>query len=153
MTDADNAGILFQLRSDFRFHRLQAEGKAGEFQHSRTELSQNLVRSNAEGLQLRNVCGETGTANASTQAPDAPPSARVSTMGSQETELQTQLLTLHNWKMRGPMILNQVRSASESMDLVKCWISAEIPYVKFELSRAQTDISHLRSSMRRNQPT
>ena len=73
-------------------------------------LRQLLKRSNAEGVQLRNLCAETENANARIapvvvrlQATEAQLSARVSAIRSQETELQTQLNDL----------MNQICSSSE----------------------------------------
>ena len=72
------------------------EGQSDEFQQSQAELKQNMERSNTEGAQLRNLYEKTRNANANIatdvvrlQARGAPPTTRVSTMRSQETELRT----------------------------------------------------------------
>ena len=47
----------------------------------------------------------------------------------------------------------QIRCASESMDIKKLCLAQHVQTSKFELSRAQTEVSHLRSSVARNQST
>ena len=68
-------------------------------------------------------------------------------MRSQETELQTQLLTLQLENARLNDIVNQIRSANESMDSKNLGLAQQFQTSKFELSSAQTEVSHLRSSM------
>ena len=79
-----------------------------------------MKRSNAEGVQLRNLCAETENANARIapvvvrlQATEAQLSARVSAIRSQETELQTQLLALQQENARLNDLMNQICSSSE----------------------------------------
>ena len=57
-------------------------------------------------------------------------STNVSTLRSQETELQTQLLTLHQENARLNELLHQIRRASEFRDVKKYWISAAITGVE-----------------------
>ena len=79
-----------------------------------------MKRSNAEGVQLRNLCAETENANARIapvvvrlQATEAQLSATVSAIRSQETELQTQLLALQQENARLNDLMNQICSSSE----------------------------------------
>ena len=74
-------------------------------------------------------------------------------MRSQETELQTQLLTPHQENALLHDLMNQIRSASESLDTKNLGFAQQVQTEKFELSRAQTEVSHLRSSMGRNPTT
>ena len=73
----------------------------------------------------RNLCEETRTANASM----APEDARLND------------------------VMNQIRSARESLYTTNLLSAQQLLTSKFELSRAQTKVSHLRSSVERNQPT
>ena len=74
-------------------------------------------------MQLGNLCEETSNAPEVSRL-QARPSTRVSVMRSQETKLQTQFLTLHQEIARVDDPYNQIRSAIESMDIKKSWMSA-----------------------------
>ena len=73
----------------------------------------------------------------------------VSPMRSQETDLQTQWLTLHQENARLDDLMNQIRSANESMYFQNLGFAVQSQTSKFELSRAQTDVSHLRGRVER----
>ena len=51
-------------------------------------------------------------------------------MRSQETELQTHLLTIQQENARLNDLMIQIRSAGESMDIKKSWIRAAITVVE-----------------------
>ena len=94
--DIHQEEVLSLLRSELQnHHHHHTGGRSEEFQQSQAELRHNLERSNAEGVQVRNLWEETRTANASIapevarlQAREAQLSTRVSTMRSQESECQ-----------------------------------------------------------------
>ena len=72
--DTRKEEVLSQIRSELQYYH--QEGQSEEFQQSRAELRQNLKRSNAEGVQVRNQCEETRTANASVTPEVLLPQAR-----------------------------------------------------------------------------
>ena len=49
-------------------------------------------------------------------------------------------------------MMNQIRSANESMDTQNLGLAQQLKTSKFKLSREQTEVSHLRSSVERNRP-
>ena len=114
--------------------------------------------------QMQKVCSEdifcenTRTADVSfapevarLQAREAQLSFKVWAMRSQETECETQFLTLQQENGRLNDLRNQIRGASESMDMNNLGPAQQLQTSKFELRRAHTEVSHLRSSVRRNQ--
>ena len=112
---------LSQLRSQLQYFH-HAQGLSEEFQQSQAELTLILERSNAAGVQLRNLCDETRIASASVvpevsrlQAREAQLPTSASEVRNQETELQAQLLTLQQEIARPNDLMNQIRTASESM--------------------------------------
>ena len=62
-------------------------------------------------------------------------------MRRQETEIETQLF---------PLLMNQIRSASESVDIFNLGLAPQWQTSKFELSPTQTEVSRLRISLGRN---
>ena len=89
--DTRKEEVLSQLRSELQDYHHHAEGQSEEFPQSQAELRHNLERSNAEGVQVRNL-EKTRTANASIapevvrlKARNAQLSTRGSTMRIQET--------------------------------------------------------------------
>ena len=55
----DAAETLSLLRSELRFHRLQAEDQSNEFQHSQEESTENVEWSNTERAQFKSLHEET----------------------------------------------------------------------------------------------
>ena len=103
--------------------------------------------SNAEGVQLRNQCEGTRSANASI----APGVVRVQ---AREAQLSQRL---EDAKARdgstNTVAASPTGSGSESMDLNNLGSEQQLQTSKFELSRAQTEVSHSRSYAGRNQST
>ena len=95
-----------------------------------------MDRSNAEGVPLRNLCEET---------------TRVST--SHEVELQGQLQKLHQENARINDLMNQIQITNDSMNIRNQGLAQKLQTSHFELSRAQAGVSHLRTSVERNQST
>ena len=103
-------------------------------------------------------CEETKTANANVapevihlQVREAQLSTKVSSLTSQETELHGQLQNQRQENTRINALMNKIRIASESMNNKKTGLAQQLQTSKFELSCAQTEVSHLRSSVERNQ--
>ena len=63
-------------------------------------------------------------------------------MRSGETELQTQSLTLQPQNARLNDLMNQIRSASECVDVKNLGLAQQLQTSKFELNCAQTEVSH-----------
>ena len=113
------ADTLFRLRSELQHDHRHTERQSDEFQQCQAQLGQLLGRSNTEGAQLRNLFEQTRTVNASIapevtrlHAPEAQLSTSVSTIGSQETELQGQLLNLHQENARVNALVNRAHKKS-----------------------------------------
>ena len=125
---------------------------------SQAELKENMKRSNTEGAQLRNLYEKTRNANANIapeviclQSREPPLSTRASTMRNQETELQTQLLSVHQENAGLHVLFNQIRITNSLMH--SRGLAQQLQTPNLELSGLQTEVSHLRTSEGRNPST
>ena len=87
------------------------------------------------------------------QAREAQQSARVWTMRSQETGLQGQVQNLHQGNARINDLMNHIQITSDSMDIRDKVLAQQLRTSNLELSPLQTKVSHLRTSVVRNQST
>ena len=144
--------VLSQLRSELQLYNRHAEGPPDEFQQSQAQVRHTLERSNTEGVRLRNLCEETRTANASIapevtrlQAREVQLPTRVSTMRSQETELQGQLPNLHQENIRINAPMNQIQITNSAMNTGNQEWAKQLQTSNLKLSRSKTEVSYLRT--------